>query len=478
MQRRLFIKSVLACGVIAALPACTSNSALSRSNNTEWDYVARLKQQIHRATFQDYDVNVADFGALADNHTNNGKAFKLAIAACASAGGGRVIVPAGEYLTGPIHLLSNVNFHLLKGAVLRFIAEPTLYLPAVLTRWEGVEMMGYSPLIYAYEQENIAVSGEGLIDGGANDNTWWPWKGAHKEAHWRQDAEEFTQKAARTKLFEQAEAGIAPEQRMYAHGSYLRPALLQTYRCRKVLIEGVTLTNSPFWLIHPVLCTDVVISGVTCRSHGPNNDGCDPESCNRVLIEHCIFDTGDDCIALKSGRNADGRRLNVPVQNVIVEQCQMKDGHGGLVIGSEISGGAHHIFMRNCEMSSPELERAIRIKTNSVRGGVIENIYIKDVNVGQVKDAIVINFYYEEGDAGQFDPLVRNLFVDNLQVDNADRALLIKGFARSPIVNFNLKNSHFKRVNKPHVVEHVEQLNLEHVFVADIPLLAKDLVSL
>src|SRR5690606_5681501 len=144
----------------------------------------------------------------------------------------------------------------------------------------------------------------------------------------------------------------------------------------------------PFWLIHPVLCEDVVVSGVTCRSHGPNNDGCDPESCNRVLIEDCVFDTGDDCIALKSGRNADGRRLNTPIENVLVSNCQMKDGHGGLVIGSEISGGARNIFMEDSVMSSPELERAIRIKTNSVRGGLIENINVRNVHVGQVKDAI------------------------------------------------------------------------------------------
>jgi polygalacturonase len=479
MQRRRFLKTALSTCIVAVLPGCViHHSSSEHSLNDKWLHATTLRNSIKTTSFPKVDFNVQAYGGLGDNQHDNTIAFRDVIAACHQAGGGRVVVPAGQYLTGPIHLKSNVNLHLQKDAVVRFIAEPERYLPAVLTRWEGVELMGYSPLIYAFEQENVAVSGEGIIDGGADDETWWPWKGANKEAHWRVDPEELTQKPARNKLFADAEAGVPVAQRLYADGSYLRPALLQTYRCKRVLIQGVTIINSPFWLIHPVLCEDVTVSGVTCRSHGPNNDGCDPESCNRVLIENCIFDTGDDCIALKSGRNADGRRLNTPIENVLVSNCQMKDGHGGLVIGSEISGGARHIFMEDCVMSSPELERAIRIKTNSVRGGLIEDINVRNVNVGQVKDAIVINFYYEEGDAGQFDPLVRDINISNLVVENANHALFIKGFERAPIIGLNLDNCQFKHVKKPHVVEHVKQLTLNNVFVADIPLLAKDLVSM
>ncbi|MEP7705419.1 glycoside hydrolase family 28 protein [Paraglaciecola sp. 25GB23A] len=482
MQRRIFLKSTLSLCVLAALPSCSLQykkvqTAGAFSLSEFENDITQLRNSIVPTVFPKRDFEVKRFGALGDKLFDNTMAFKQAIEACHLAGGGRVIVPAGQFLTGPIHLKSNVNFHLADGATLFFIPEPERYLPAVLTRWEGVELMGYSPLIYAYKQENIAITGNGTIHGGADDNTWWPWKGPNKEAHW-QIISDQDQKAARDQLFTDAESGVPVKDRVYAEGAYLRPPMIQTYQCKKVLIEGVTLTQSPFWLINPVLCADVIVRNVTCRSHGPNNDGCDPESCNRVLIEDCTFDTGDDCIALKSGRNADGRRINAPIQNVLVSRCKMKDGHGGLVIGSEISGGARNIYLDNCQMSSPELERAIRIKTNSVRGGLIENIYVNNVEVGQVKDAIVINFYYEEGDAGQFDPQVRNININNLRVDNASRALFIKGFERAPIVGLHLSNCHFNNVKKPHVVEHVKQLTLDDVFVGDMPLLAKDLVSL
>lgn len=479
MHRRLFLKTALSTSIVALMPGCVVNQSVSRGVVADkWSYAAELRSRIKSTSFKAVDFSVLDFGALGDNQYDNTLAFKLAIAACHQAGGGRVVVPQGTYFTAAIHLKSNVNLHLEKNAILRFNSDPQRYLPAVMTRWEGVELMGYSPFIYAFEQENVALTGEGIIDGGADNQTWWPWKGPHKEAHWRIDPEEQSQKPARAKLFADAEAGVPVAQRLYAEGSYLRPAFVQTYNCKRVLIEGITLINSPFWLIHPVLCEDVIVRGVTCRSHGPNNDGCDPESCNRVLIEDCIFDTGDDCIALKSGRNADGRRLNRPVQNVLVKNCQMKDGHGGLVIGSEISGGANHIFMEDCVMSSPELERAIRIKTNSVRGGLIENINVRNVHVGQVKDAIVINFLYEEGDAGQFDPMVRDINIRNFTVDNANHAMFIKGFARAPIVGLTLDNCQFKQVKQAHVVEHVKQLTLNQVLVAEMPLLAKDLVSM
>ena len=482
MLRRQFLKSTLSLCVLAALPGCVSQSnksfAAARFSQQQFETLSKaVLDSVAQASFPDKDFNVQAFGALGDKQHDNTLAFANAIEACFIAGGGRVVVPAGDYLTGPIHLKSNVNLHLADNSTLFFIPEPERYLPAVLTRWEGVELMGYSPLIYAYQQENIAITGKGLIHGGADNDTWWPWKGPHKESHWSAVKDNKHQKAGRDQLFEDAENGVPVEKRMYAQGAYLRPPMIQTYACKKVLIEGVTLTQSPFWLINPVMCEDVTVRNVTCRSHGPNNDGCDPESCNRVLIEGCTFDTGDDCIALKSGRNADGRRLNLPIQNVLVRNCKMKDGHGGMVIGSEISGGARNIFMHDCEMSSPELERAIRIKTNSVRGGLIENIYINNVQIGEVRDAIVINFYYEEGDAGQFDPQVRNIHINKLTVENAAHAFFIKGFERAPIVGIHLSDCHFKNVKLPNIVEHVKHFTLDEVFIGDMPLLAKDLVT-
>src|SRR5690606_10431762 len=197
-----------------------------------------------------------------------------------------------------------------------------------------------------------------------------------------------------------------------------------------VLIENVTVNRSPFWLLHPVLSENVTVRGVHLESLGPNSDGCNPESCRNVLIEGCYFDTGDDCIAIKSGRNNDGRRVATPSENIVIRNCEMRAGHGGVVMGSEISGGVRNVFAEGNRMSSPDLERGIRIKTNSVRGGVLENIYVRDTTIGEVRDAIVIDFYYEEGDSGQFDPLVRNIEIENLVCEHARRAFAIRGFPR------------------------------------------------
>jgi polygalacturonase len=201
---------------------------------------------------------------------------------------------------------------------------------------------------------------------------------------------------------------------------------------------------------------------VNCISHGPNSDGCDPESCQRVLIENCLFDTGDDCIALKSGRNADGRRLATPIQQVLIQDCLMKSGHGGVVIGSEISGGAKQIFARRCRMSSPDLERGLRIKTNSVRGGLIEQVAVADIEIGEVKDAIVINFYYEEGDAGQFLPQVKDLDIRNFRVKKAQRAFEIRGLPRSGISSIRMTDVSFEQASLG-VLENASDFKLSHV---------------
>ncbi|HET9054674.1 MAG TPA: glycosyl hydrolase family 28 protein, partial [Cyclobacteriaceae bacterium] len=221
--------------------------------------------------------------------------------------------------------------------------------------------------------------------------------------------------------------------------------------------------RAPFWLLHPVLCENVTVRKVHLESLGPNSDGCDPESCKNVLIENCYFNTGDDCIAIKSGRNNEGRRINVPTENVVIRNCQMLAGHGGVVIGSEISGGVRNVFAENNVMSSPDLERGIRIKTNSVRGGVLENIYVRNTTIGQVRDAIVINFYYEEGDAGNFDPLVRNVYIENLQCKHAEQVFMIRGFKHAPVKSFALINANFEHAEKPGVIENVEKLTIENV---------------
>ena len=320
--------------------------------------------------------------------------------------------------------------------------------------------MNYSALIYAFDQRDIAITGKGTLDGQANDEYWWPWKGT------KGVPPEATQTAARARLIEMGARGVPVAERVFGAGSNLRPNFIQPYRCQNVLIDGVTIVNSPMWLIHPVLCRNVTVRNVVANSHGPNNDGCDPESCRDVLIERCTFDTGDDCIALKSGRNEDGRRLGVPIEDVVVRDCAMKDGHGGVVIGSEVSGGARNIFAERCRMDSPNLDRALRIKTNSVRGGFVEHVYMRDVAVGQVAEAVVtIDLFYEEGDAGKFPPAVRDIDVRNVTSGKSQYALLLRGYAHTPVRDIRVTDCAFDNVAKDDVVEGVTGLTLKNVRV-------------
>ena len=220
------------------------------------------------------------------------------------------------------------------------------------------------------------------------------------------------------------------------------------------------------WVIHPVLCENVTVQNVTVDSHGPNNDGCNPESSKNVLIKNCNFDTGDDCIAIKSGRNADGRRLRVASENIIVQDCKMKDGHGGVVIGSETSGDVRNVFVENCMMDSPNLDRALRIKTNSLRGGVIENIYMKDCTIGEVSDAVIkVNFQYGEGDAGEYTPSVKNIFIKNITSKKSKYALFLDGYERSPINNLNIQDCTFDGVSKKNHLNNYTNLTLSNVYI-------------
>lgn len=411
----------------------------------------QVRKLIKAPVFKNKDFNITDYGAKGDGVTKNTEAFRKAIEACNKAGGGRVIVPAGKFFTGPIYLKSNVNLHLQDNSVIIFSRDTKDY-PLVLVRWEGMDCMNYSPQIYAYGEENIAVTGSGLLDGNADQNNWWPWKRGTP-----------SQAKARDSLHVLMRQKVDPRKRVFGDGHYLRPYMLQPYNCKNLLISGVRMINSPMWFISPVMCENVTIEKVRVESHGPNTDGCDPDACRNVLIKDCYFDTGDDCIAIKSGRDEDGRGFGRPAENHIIEGCIMKDGHGGIVIGSEIAGGARNIYAINCKMSSPELDRVLRIKTSSSRGGIIENVFMKDVQVGTYKDAAIwFNMFYEN--PGKYIPTIRNIWVENLDVEaGGDFAIYARAYKESPVQHLKLVNCNIRGVKKAVDADHVKDVDLRNV---------------
>ncbi len=457
-SRREFIKTILITGATAL-----TRPVIASAYDDEWSRVPEILKRIKPPVFPRRDFDIRRFGAKADGRADSTAAFRSAIEACSKAGGGRVVVPRGTFLTGAIHLKSNVNLHIATDATIKFSRDKTKYLPVVFTRWEGVELMNYSPFIYAFEQENIAITGDGTIDGQGDCQNWWPWKG-RGECGWKEGNP--SQIPGRRALFDMAEKGVPVRERIFGEGHYLRPQFIQPYRCNNILIEGVTLRNSPMWEIHPVLCKNVTVQRVKIISSGPNNDGCNPESCTDVLIRDCYFDTGDDCIAIKSGRNADGRRLNAPSENIVIQGCRMKDGHGGVTIGSEISGGVRWVFAEKCHMNSPNLDRALRFKNNAMRGGIIEHVYARDIEVGEVSDAVIsIDFNYEEGEKGSFIPVVRNVGVRNLRSTKSKYPFYLRGFKRAPITNILIEDCSIENAAQASVLENVERVTMRNVRV-------------
>lgn len=430
-----------------------------------------IERSIVQPTFPKKRFNIVKYGASTSAEASqNQHAINLAISACSNAGGGSVIVPKGVWHTGAIELKSGVNLVLEKDAVLEFVFEPELY-PIVRTRWEGLDCWNLSPCVYAYKAKNIAVSGEGTIDGGGTNETWWKWCGAAKYG-WVEGT--ISQRnGSRARLLQMAEDGVEMDKRRFGPKDGLRPQLINFNQCENILIENVTLLRSPFWVIHPLLSSNVTVRGVHINNDGPNGDGCDPESCDGVLIENCYFNTGDDCIAIKSGRNNDGRRWNRPSQNIIVRNCEMKNGHGGVVIGSEISGGCRNVFAENNIMDSPNLDRVIRIKTNSCRGGVIENIYARNIKVGQCGESVLkINLDYEHNEicCRGFNPTVRNVYLENVDCNKSKYGVQIIALYDSVnVYNINVKDCRFNGVADGNLIKgKVKDINLENYYINGI----------
>ena len=428
------------------LPACAFAAG--------WDdnEYKRIEQSIQLPKIAERQFLITSFGAKTTaTAAQNQKAINKVISLVSKKGGGKVIIPKGTWNTGAIELKSHVNLVLEEGATLHFAFEPKLY-PLVRTSWEGLACWNYSPCIYAYKATDIAITGKGTIDGGGNNDTFWQWNGNPRFGYKEGVTKESQKLGSRSKLLKMAEDGVPFDERKFGMGYGLRPQLVNMVHCERILIKDVKMINSPFWVIHPLLSKNITVDGVYVWNEGPNGDGCDPEACENVLIQNCVFHTGDDCIAIKSGRNNDGRLWNQPSKNIIIRNCKMEDGHGGVVIGSEISGGCENVYAENCVMDSPHLERILRIKTNNCRGGQVQNINMRNVVVGQCKEAVVkINLDYERKEICYrgFEPIVNNVNVKNVTCQKSDYGVLIIGRdSLENVYDINIKNCKFDGVVK------------------------------
>lgn len=414
-----------------------------------------IERSIEQPKIAKRTVVITKFGAKTTaSAVQNQQAIHRAIAYLAKQGGGKVVVPAGNWQTGALRLASGIELVVSKDALLQFVFDRSLY-PLVKTSWEGMMCWNYSPCIYSYGADDVVVSGEGTIDGGGSNETWWPMCGKQVFGYVKGVTKEAQVSGSRRRLQQLAEDDVPWDERRFGLGQGLRPQLINFVKGNRVRVSGVTLLHSPFWVIHPLLCKNVTVDGVKIWNEGPNGDGCDPEACENVLIQNTHFHTGDDCIAIKSGRNNDGRMWNKPSRNIIIRNCVMEDGHGGIVIGSEISGGCKNVYAEDCTMDSPHLDRVLRIKTNNCRGGRIENINMRRVKVGQCKEAVVkINLDYEPEEPCYrgFEPEVRDVNIEDVTCRKSAYGVLIVG--RDSVENVSdirLKDCVFNGIGRENV---------------------------
>lgn len=411
--------------------------------------------QLKRPEFPDRTFDIREHGAVecpwdATEKHKSTEAIQKTIDACKAAGGGTVLIPAGEWLTGAIRLKSYVNLHLAEGAVLHFSNDLADYLPVVHVRVEGVECYNYSPLIYAPHAENIAVTGKGTLHG--HGRWWWKWASENRDNN-------------------RIEAAKVPlEERAYGKGGGkegLRPTFIVPWKAKNILVEGITLNESPMWNVHPVYSENIIVRGITVNSlESPNGDGVVPDSCRNVLVEYNHLETGDDAVVIKSGLNEDGLRIGIPSENIVVRNFSARDvrtGSGGIVFGSETSGGIRNVYVHDAFFDG--CDRGIRFKTTRGRGNVIENIHVRDIHMQNIeRQAINFNSYYEQ-DAVSKSPLFRNIAINNVRVDGAATAIEMIGLPEKWIENVSIKNAMFKNVRNGAVARRVKELTLEHLSI-------------
>ncbi len=388
---------------------------------------------IHEFVYPNRNFDIRKYGAKADGKKVNTQAIAKAIKACHKAGGGHVIVPAGDWITGPIHLMDNVDLHLEEGARFVFTDNPTDYLPAVFTTWEGVECYNYSPLIYAFECRNIKISGTGTL--APRMDLWRVWF-KRPQAHLDATKQLYRWCSELTPVDERRLTDLDE--------SNMRPHLIQFNRCRNVVLENFKIRESPFWTIHMYMCDEGLVRGLDVYAHGHNNDGIDIEMTRNFLIEDCHFNQGDDAVVIKAGRNQDAWRLNCPTENIVVRNCVVDDGHVLLGIGSEMSGGVQNVWMHDCNAVG-DVKAIFYVKTNHRRGGFVRNIYMENARVKSAERLIAVDtdVLYQWRKLPDYDTVytaIENLHVRNLECDSVGIAIDLNGDPHLPIRNVSIEN--------------------------------------
>ena len=400
-----------------------------------------ILEQIERPKIPNITYSVLQFGVVPNGEQVQTASLQQAIDWVSASGGGKLVLPAGRYYSGALRMKSKVELHLESQDTMLFFVNQAIefYYPLVLSYWEATPCYNFSSLLYAYKETDIAVTGKGVLDGGADAEHWWNWHHQVEQA-WSDNRQDL-QLVDRRLLRKMNEDGVPIEQRRFGDGHYLRPNFVQIIQCERVLIQGVTLKNSPMWQLNPVMCKSVTVDGVTMSSHGANNDGCDPESCNGVYIYNCRFDTGDDCISLKSGRDRDGRMANRACENILIEQNEFADGHGGIALGSEMSGGIRRVVAVDNYFRSPHLNYALRLKSNARRGGRVEEIILADSVIDSVHGAAVHGtMLYEDGRNGCYLPVFQNILIENIKAYGGDYGIFLEAFREVPIRGLVLRN--------------------------------------
>jgi len=452
----LAIFSIAACQPAADIDGPSDDAAMGADDPAPWSMAADIVAAIEAPRIPDRDFDVTDFGAVPDDGADDRDAILAAIDAAVAAGGGRVVLPPGTWNSaGPVVLQSRIDLHVSEGATLLFSTVASDYLPPVKTRWEGTMLYSYSPLIYAADVEDVAITGGGLIDGNAGSE-FHTWTSAEHEPRLPQ--------AATHRLRQMGKDGVPVEERVFADGSYLRPSAIQILGARRVLLSDYTVRNSPFWVNHLVFTEHATVRGISVDSHFGNNDGVDVDSSSYVLIEDNVFRTGDDSVVVKSGRDRDGREIGIPSEYVVVRNNDM-GGEDGIALGSEMSGDVRYVFFEDNLLRTGA--SAIRFKASLDRGGVVEHIRVRNFDIESFDTLLWFEIVRGDETEFRFPSIYRDLVFDDLRVQSVGQVMLVRAGDEEPLRDVVLRDVSIGSAEGVLDIRNVERLTLENVTIGD-----------